>query len=661
MIKKRIEQLFDALNKGIYEKENEIALSLLAAVAGESIILLGPPGVAKSMVARRLSKAFSGARSFEYLMSKFSTPDEIFGPVSISKLKDSDDYERVTEGYLPTADVVFLDEIWKAGPAIQNTLLTVINEKVFRNGNRLVSLPLKLLIAASNELPAQGEGLEALWDRLIIRLESKSIKQDENFDKMLLADGNEEITVPSELQITNDEYTNWHKAISKIGVSQDALHIIHQIRKSLQSVAIEGTDERRSVYVSDRRWKKIVNLLRTSAFLQDRETVEPEDLLPVYNCLWQEPEERDEIRRIVIRGTFMSFSERLAKMKKALEGDIKIARAARAANRISSRKIERDADKKLYDEFYYKLVDYPEGDCYIMARDFQVLGNMMHKLTDNPVRCLTEANYIGLLFWATIVGLGLKMKASERTISVVGDLAEVISTVIRWIIQFAPFGIMGIVLSSVAESGLEVFTTYGRLLCLLVGGMLFSALVINPILVGTSLRANPFPLIGFCLKHSAVSAFFTRSSAANIPVNMAICQRLGLDPDFYSVSIPLGATINMQGAAVTITVMTLAVCHTLGIEVSLPAAFALSALSTLGACGSSGVAGGSLLLIPMACSMFGIDNDVAMQAVAVGFVIGVVQDSMETALNSSSDVLFTITAELRDKGKKPSNLHISNF
>ena len=289
-----------------------------------------------------------------------------------------------------------------------------------------------------------------------------------------------------------------------------------------------------------------------------------------------------------------------------------------------------------------------------------VLGNMMHKLTDNPVSCLTEANYIGILFWAIIVGLGLKMKASERTIGVFSDLAEVISTIIRWIIQFAPLGIMGIVFTSVSESGLEVFTTYGRLLCLLVGGMLFSALVVNPILVGTYLRANPFPLIGICLKHSAVSAFFTRSSAANIPVNMALCKRLDLDPDFYSVSIPLGATINMQGAAVTITVMTLAVCHTLGIAVSLPAAFALSALSTLGACGSSGVAGGSLLLIPMACSMFGIDNDVAMQAVAVGFVIGVVQDSVETALNSSSDVLFTIAAELRAKGKKPSDI-IYNF
>ncbi len=373
MIKKRIEQLLAAMNKGIYEKENEIALSLLAAVAGESIILLGPPGVAKSMVARRLSKAFANANSFEYLMSRFSTPDEIFGPVSISKLKESDDYERVTEGYLPTADVVFLDEIWKAGPAIQNTLLTVINEKVFRNGNRLVCLPLKLLIAASNELPAQGEGLEALWDRLIIRLESKSIKKEDNFDRMLLDDGDEEVCVPERLQITDAEYARWRKKIGKVGVSKDTLHIVHQIRKSLQSIAVGETNERRSVYVSDRRWKKIVNLLRTSAFLQDRDMVSPEDLLPVYKCLWQEPEERDEIRRIVIRGTFMSFHDRLSKVKRSLEEDIKIARAARAANRISSRKVERDSDKKIYQEFYYKLNGYPDGDCFIMARDYQSL------------------------------------------------------------------------------------------------------------------------------------------------------------------------------------------------------------------------------------------------------------------------------------------------
>ncbi len=369
-MKERIEELLTLLNKGIYEKENEIALSLLAAVAGESIILLGPPGVAKSMVARRLKDAFKEARSFEYLMSRFSTPDEIFGPVSISKLKTSDDYERSTEGYLPTADVVFLDEIWKAGPAIQNTLLTVINEKQFRNGNKVMHLPLKLLIAASNELPTQGEGLEALWDRFIIRLESKSIKQDDNFDKMLLDDSSEVASVPKRLQIGNAEYAKWNKAIDGIGVSKDVLGAIHQIRKSLRSVAIEGTDERRTVYVSDRRWKNIVRLLRTSAFMQDKKEVDLADLLPIYHCLWQEPEERDEIRRLVIRSIFASFGDRLENMKRMLAEDIKVARAA---NRISSRKLERDANKKLYNQFYYKLADYDEAECYIFARDYQSL------------------------------------------------------------------------------------------------------------------------------------------------------------------------------------------------------------------------------------------------------------------------------------------------
>ncbi len=372
-MKERIQELLTTLNKGIYEKENEIALSLLAAVAGESIILLGPPGVAKSMVARRLKEAFKEARSFEYLMSRFSTPDEIFGPVSISKLKTSDNYERSTEGYLPTADVVFLDEIWKAGPAIQNTLLTVINEKQFRNGNKIMHLPLKLLIAASNELPTQGEGLEALWDRFIIRLESKSIKQEDNFDKMLLDDSTGEVSIPKRLQIGNAEYAKWNKAIDGIGVNKDVLSAIHQIRKSLRSVAIDGTDERRAVYVSDRRWKNIVRLLRTSAFMQDKDEVGLADLLSIYHCLWQEPEERDEIQRLVIRSVFVSFGDRLENMKRMLAEDIKIARAARAANRISSRKLERDANKKLYNQFYYKLADYDEVECYIFVRDYQSL------------------------------------------------------------------------------------------------------------------------------------------------------------------------------------------------------------------------------------------------------------------------------------------------
>lgn len=285
-----------------------------------------------------------------------------------------------------------------------------------------------------------------------------------------------------------------------------------------------------------------------------------------------------------------------------------------------------------------------------------VFMNMAKDLTGNPVQCVANANYIGILFWAVIIGLALKHKASEKTISVVSDLSEVVSVVIRWIIQFAPFGIMGLVYSSVSESGLDVFATYGRLLATLIGCMLLTSLVFNPIIVGIYLRANPYPLVWTCLKESAVNAFFTRSSAANIPINMALCKRMRLDPEFYSVSIPLGATINMNGAAVTINVMTLAVCHTLGVEVSLPAAMLLCVLCTLAACGTSGVAGGSLLLIPMACSMFGIGNDVAMQAVAVGFVIGVIQDSVETALNSSGDVLFTIAADLHSKGRKPSDV-----
>lgn len=281
-----------------------------------------------------------------------------------------------------------------------------------------------------------------------------------------------------------------------------------------------------------------------------------------------------------------------------------------------------------------------------------VFGNLLTNMVTNPMASISQANYIGILFWAILVGFALKRMASDQTINVVRDFSEVITLIVKWIIQFAPFGIMGLVFSSVSESDLEVFTTYGHLVLLLVGCMLTSALVFNPLISFLMLRRNPYPLLFTCLKESGLQAFFTRSSAANIPINMNLCKKLGLDEDFYSVSIPLGATINMDGAAITITVMTLAVAHTVGVDVSLTSALFLCVIATLGACGASGVAGGSLLLVPMACSFFNIGNDVAMQAVAVGFIIGVIQDSVETALNSSGDVFLTATADYYDRKNK---------
>lgn len=284
-----------------------------------------------------------------------------------------------------------------------------------------------------------------------------------------------------------------------------------------------------------------------------------------------------------------------------------------------------------------------------------VFRNIISEVMSNPVTAISKANYLSILFWAVVIGLALKAVASPQTIGSLRQWADAVSKVVKWIIQCAPFGILGLVYTTVSQSGLEIFTTYGKLLLLLVGCMLLVSFVLNPLIVFFILRRNPYPLLWECLKESAVNAFFTRSSAANIPVNMNLCKRMGVDEDFYSVSIPLGSTINMNGAAVTITVMTLATCHTLGITPSLGSALLLSIIATFGACGASGVAGGSLLLIPMACSLFGISNDVAMQVVAVGFIIGVVQDSVETALNSSSDAFFTIATDMRDRlksGKK---------
>ena len=275
----------------------------------------------------------------------------------------------------------------------------------------------------------------------------------------------------------------------------------------------------------------------------------------------------------------------------------------------------------------------------------EVFANLLNNIVSNPIDSLANANYVGILTWSIILGLALKKLASPHTKEALKDLSDAVSQAVRWIINLAPFGIMGLGFTSVSENGLAIFKDYGQLLLLLVGCMLGMALIIDPLIAAICLHRNPYPLVLRCFKESGVTAFFTRSSAANIPVNMALCDRLGLDKNVYSVSIPLGATINMDGAAITITVMTLAAAHTLGITVDFPTAIILSLLATVAACGASGVAGGSLLLIPMACSLFGISNDIAMQVVAVGFIIGVVQDSFETAINSAGDVLFAATAE----------------
>lgn len=285
----------------------------------------------------------------------------------------------------------------------------------------------------------------------------------------------------------------------------------------------------------------------------------------------------------------------------------------------------------------------------------EVFKALLQNMTMNPVSALMNANYVGILTWAVVFGLALRIVAGENTKTVLTDISNAVSKAVAWVIQLAPFGIMGLVYASISEYGIEIFTEYGKLLAGLVGCMLLVAFVVDPLIVAVSLKKNPYPLVFKCFKESGVTAFFTRSSAANIPVNMSLCEKLGLDREHYSVAIPLGATINMDGAAITITLMSLAAAFSQGIEVNIFIAIILSFVATLGACGASGVAGGSLLLIPMACSLLGVSQEIAMQVVAVGFIIGVVQDSLETAINSSGDVIFCATAEYMEwkkEGKK---------
>lgn len=292
----------------------------------------------------------------------------------------------------------------------------------------------------------------------------------------------------------------------------------------------------------------------------------------------------------------------------------------------------------------------------------EVLKTLLMNIVSNPVDALVNANYIGILTWAVLLGIALK-KASQGTKNAIENIADALSQIVKWVISLAPFGVMGLVFNTISTQGIGSLIDYGKLIALLVGVMAFIALVVNPIIVFIGIRKNPYPLVFKCLKDSGITAFFTRSSAANIPVNMKLCEELGLDEDTYAVSIPLGATINMGGAAVTISVLTLAAANTLGISVDIGSAIILSILSAVSACGASGVAGGSLLLVPLACSLFGIPNDIAMQVVGAGFVVGVIQDSCETALNSSTDVLYTAVAEFSKRRKntdKPKKLKSEN-
>ncbi|MDF2907075.1 MAG: sstT [Herbinix sp.] len=276
----------------------------------------------------------------------------------------------------------------------------------------------------------------------------------------------------------------------------------------------------------------------------------------------------------------------------------------------------------------------------------EVLKTLLMNLVSNPITALSSGNYIGILAWAVILGIAFKY-TSETTKKGLSDISDAVSQVVKWVINCAPFGILGLVFTTIAETGIEGFATYGKVLIVLVGCMLGVAFILNPLIVFLTIKQNPYPLVFKCLRESAITAFFTRSSAANIPVNMELCKSLKLDEDTYSVSIPLGATVNMAGAAITITTMSLAAVHTLGISVDIPTMIVLSILASVAAAGTSGVAGGSLMLIPLACSLFGISNDIAMQVVGIGFIIGVIQDSCETALNSSTDVLFTAAAEFK--------------
>ena len=373
-VKPKITELLKRLNDGVIEKEEVIALSLLSSVAGESIFLLGAPGVAKSLVARRLKYAYKDGSSFEYLMNRFSTPDEIFGPVSISQLKDHDKYERIVKNYLPTATVVFLDEIWKAGPSIQNALLTVLNEKIYRNGEQEIQVPMKALISASNELPSKGEGLEALWDRFLVRLIVDGVKDKQSFNDMISKTLNSyNDTVGEALKITDDEYKKWNKQIDEIEIPENVFNVIHVVRSFIDQHNQREENKQNPIYISDRRWRKIVRLIRTSAFLNDRKVADLMDCFLIKDCLWNETEQiqatsqfvRDAIQKhgYSLKFNFKGLKDELDEFKTEIKEETKFEKDTRVETLVNAR------------NDYFEIVGFNNENNLIRQIDYNNLTN----------------------------------------------------------------------------------------------------------------------------------------------------------------------------------------------------------------------------------------------------------------------------------------------
>lgn len=382
--KEHVGQLVEWMSQGVYEKEQLIAMALLCAVAGENMFLLGPPGTAKSMVASRLKRVFKDARSFDYLMSRFSTPDEIFGPVSISRLKNEDRYERLTAGYLPEADVVFLDEIWKAGPSIQNTLLTVINEHVFYNGGQAVRTPMKVLIAASNELPAKDEGLEALWDRFLVRMVSNCIEHDAAFFKMMRATETELPELPKHLFITEELYRHWQRESKETGMHDSVVNAIKVLRKELSRLEKEDDGQLR-YYVSDRRWRKAYRLMQTSAYLNGRKEIDLTDYFLLINCFWNDAE--------CIPNVLNAFTASLSDgvMKKLDDIDRSLRKLTMPPKQKGKQTKDSGEQTNIenfveYDYFYYLVENYPDGETYFSKFDYFSLCNTPYNTFRDAVR-----------------------------------------------------------------------------------------------------------------------------------------------------------------------------------------------------------------------------------------------------------------------------------